>query len=821
MFGAASSARPSPRYWERAGKESNVGEFVSIGAPLTQHDTATRSGDCLRVWRIDGVAFESAEFNLVKDRHDAWCNVLRNLPAGRTAVYHHRIHRRIHDRLTDASEPDFSAAFSKAYQDRIGAAPMMSNELYITLLYRPAFDNFASELARRSARGSKTKQSLSDQQGETLAAMEQQGALIERSLREFGPTLLGCYEQDGQLFWESGELFSFLINGVWRKVRFPTGPAYQTLPDAHLTFGGGMLEIRQGERRRYASMLSIKEFAGQVEPGTLGALLYEDSEYIETQSFSSLPRRQAMAALTTQRDQLLASDDAVVTQIDAMDVALDQLGDGQFVMGEYSYTLAVFGDTLDECGKRAASAVGALTESTAMELVPVDLVADAAWFSQQPGNFQWRPRKATISSRAFAALTCGHNFLRGKRDGNPWGEALALMRTPAGNPFYLNLHASPEGEDSEGKKLPGNTIVIGSTGSGKTTLLTGLLALTPKWPVRPRVVSFSLDRDTEIVIRALGGVFYTFERNEPTGCNPFQREATPERLGFWTELVKQCIGSPEMPLLPNDHEAIARAVATVAALKPELRWFSTVRQSLPRSGANSLYDRLGKWCRGGELGWVFDMADDRLGDLRSHMAIGFDYTGVLSSPDVRTPIMMYLLNVMDELVNGEPMIYHVAECWKALGDPAFAPFVKHKQKTIRKMNGLGLFDTQEVSDLLSNENGRTMIEQSVTKLVLPNADADRDEYVGGLGLTDAEFNIVRSLGAIGSRRFLCKQGRDSVQCEFDLGGMDDFLAVLSSTTDNVDLLEQLRSEVGDDPRTWLPLFYKRVRDRRNFARRAA
>ena len=133
MFGVVSPgwATPrGPRYWERAGKESNVGEFVSIGAPLSQHDTATRSGDCLRVWRLDGVAFESAEFNLVKDRHDAWCNVLRNLPAGRTAIYHHRIHRRIHDRLTDATEPEFSAAFSKAYQDRISVAPMMSNELY-------------------------------------------------------------------------------------------------------------------------------------------------------------------------------------------------------------------------------------------------------------------------------------------------------------------------------------------------------------------------------------------------------------------------------------------------------------------------------------------------------------------------------------------------------------------------------------------------------------------------------------------------------------------------------------------------------------------
>ena len=178
MLGVVSPERATPRYWERAGKESNVGEFVSIGAPLSQHDTATRSGDCLRVWRLDGVAFESAEFNLVKDRHDAWCNVLRNLPAGRTAIYHHRIHRRIHDRLTDATEPEFSAAFSKAYQDRISVAPMMSNELYITLLYRP----FPSELAKRSARSAKTKQSLADHQAQTLATMEQQGALIERSL---------------------------------------------------------------------------------------------------------------------------------------------------------------------------------------------------------------------------------------------------------------------------------------------------------------------------------------------------------------------------------------------------------------------------------------------------------------------------------------------------------------------------------------------------------------------------------------------------------------------------------------------------------------
>ena len=45
------------------------------------------------------------------------------------------------------------------------------------------------------------------------------------------------------------------------------------------------------------------------------------------------------------------------------------------------------------------------------------------------GNWQWRPRAAKLTSRAYAALASNHNFPRGKRDGNPWGQALSLLRT--------------------------------------------------------------------------------------------------------------------------------------------------------------------------------------------------------------------------------------------------------------------------------------------------------------------------------------------------------------------------------------------------------
>jgi type IV secretion system protein VirB4 len=185
-------------------------------------------------------------------------------------------------------------------------------------------------------------------------------------------------------------------------------------------------------------------------------------------------------------------------------------------------------------------------------------------------------------------------------------------------------------------------------------------------------------------------------------------------------------------------------------------------------------------------------------------------------------VMMYLLQVMEELVNGERLIYVISEFWKALDHEIFSDFAKQKQKTIRKQNGLGIFDTQSPSDVLRHPIGRTMIEQSVTKIFLANPEAVREEYVDGFGLSEAEFEIVRSLGAQGGRRFLVKQGHSSAICELDLAGLSDFVTVLSATTDNVALLDSVRERHGDDPFQWLPVLLREVQDRKTrTSRRAA
>ena len=436
-----------PRYWTQAHAENPLSRFVPFSSLVSAHDVITRGGDYLRVWRLDGVAFECADEPQIAERHEALCSLLRNLAGGQWAVWTHRLHRLIHDGLQHPVEPGFAQDLSGAYEARLHAHRMMSNELYLTLVYRPN----VSRLSRALQSTQRSLAAIAAAQADALRVMAERTALVDRVLRGFGPRLLGTRAQRGRTYSEVAEFLGYLVNGVWRSVPATAGALYRTLPTARLSFGGDKLELRHGNDRRYAALVDIKEYADAVEPGVLDALLYESSEFIETQSFSILPRREATRALELQRAQLIASDDVVATQVVEMDAAIDQLGDGQFCMGEYHYSLVVFGDDSADAGRRAAQAIGAVGESSSLQMSPIDLVADAAWFAQLPGNWQWRPRDAKLSSRAFAALASGHNFARGKRDGNPWGEALALLPTPSRQPFYFNLHSSPEGDNSVDK----------------------------------------------------------------------------------------------------------------------------------------------------------------------------------------------------------------------------------------------------------------------------------------------------------------------------------------------------------------------------------
>lgn len=82
-----------PRHWAQAQVENPLARFVPFSSLVSPHDVITRGGDYLRVWRLDGVAFECADEHQISERHEALCSLLRNLAGGQWAVWTHRLHR--------------------------------------------------------------------------------------------------------------------------------------------------------------------------------------------------------------------------------------------------------------------------------------------------------------------------------------------------------------------------------------------------------------------------------------------------------------------------------------------------------------------------------------------------------------------------------------------------------------------------------------------------------------------------------------------------------------------------------------------------------
>jgi type IV secretion system protein VirB4 len=509
---------------------------------------------------------------------------------------------------------------------------------------------------------------------------------------------------------------------------------------------------------------------------------------------------------------MISSGDKSYTQINELEIAMDQLASGNFVLGSYHFSLAIYANSQEELGQQLAMTRAELSNAGFVS-VKEDLAVASAFYAQLPANWQYRTRLANVSSLNFLGLSPLHNFASGKKANNPWGDCVTVLQTTNGQPYYFNFHATLAGENSFGEKAIANTMVIGKSGTGKTALINFLLSQVQKFDPKPTIFFFDKDRGAEIFVRACGGNYMALDNGAPTGFNPFQCDTNEENVQFLSNLIKLLGAKPTYSA--SEEEDILRAVRAILDTPMALRSMSNFQKSLPNLGDDSLYARIRKWTQAGSLGWVFDNPTDTIDFSRANI-IGFDYTDVIDNAEVRTPVINYLIHRMESLIDGRRFIYVMDEFWKILdGEGGLKDFAKNKQKTIRKQNGLGIFATQSPEDALKSSIAAALIEQTATMILLPNPSADREDYINGLKLTEAEYQVIVSLDER-SRCFLVKQGHAAAVCQLNLRGMDDGLAVISASTDNIDIMKHVINQacaqtgISIDqisPDAWLEAFY--------------
>lgn len=793
--------------------DTTISEFIPLSSHVATSVVKTTGGDYLLTWHLEGLPFVGREEWELEHRHNTFNRLLQTLRAPdfvNVAFWVHDIRRRRQVKGRPSFRQCFNQELSDNYMEMLSSQRIMQNELYLTMIYRPVvagkrFVEKSADIARLQAEQEQAVEKLLELAGN-----------VEAVIRDYAPYRLGMYEaRNGVVFSETLEFLGYLINRIDEPVPVLSAPVKDYLPVSRHLFsaktGDFAISTPTGVNH-FGAMLNIKEYAEGTYPGILNGLKYLDFEYVITHSFSPMGRQDALRVLDRTKGMMISSGDKAVSQIIELDQAMDQLSSGNFVLGEYHFIVAVYADSQQKLSQNVAATRAELSNAGFVS-AKEDLAVTSSFYSQIPANWRYRTRLANVSSLNFLGLAPLHNFATGKQSNNPWGDCVTTLQTTNGQPYYFNFHATHPSENSVGEKAIANTMVIGKSGTGKTALINFLLSQVQKYDPVPTIFFFDKDRGAEIFVRACGGNYLALESGRPTGFNPFQCEDTEANVQFLADLVKVLAGKHEYSA--REEEDIFRAVASMLDTPMHLRTMGNFQKSLPNLGDDGLYARLRRWTCGNSLGWVFDNPVDTV-DLGRASIIGFDYTDVIDNPEVRVPVINYLLHRLESLIDGRPLIYVMDEFWKILdGEGGLKDFAKNKQKTIRKQNGLGIFATQSPEDALRSDISAALIEQTATLILLPNPNASKTDYIDGLKLTEAEFKVVTALDER-SRCFLVKQGHASSVCQLNLRGMDDILAVISASTENIETMHRIlataaaREQVSIDqlrPDQWLTDFY--------------
>jgi type IV secretion system protein VirB4 len=795
-----------------AGRDVPAAARIPYRAHLDPHVVVLADGTYLQAFRLAGRAFDTTDDASLNAWHERLNLLWRNVASPSVALWTH-VARREAELPVEACGSGFADGLAAAYERQLAARALWLNELYLSVLWRPATPParvFAWALRQ-------TPSSDPDSVRAALDACAKLRQTVAAALDPYEPEPLGARTIAGVARSSLLEFLAELVDGERRVVRLPRAPLNEVLATARLSFGAELVEVRGATHRRYGAMLGIKEYPTPTLPGLFNALLSAPFPFVLTQSFTCLAKGTAQGLMQRQAARLRNAGDFAVSQVEALSEALDQLTSNAFVMGEHHLSLQVLSPPVPDRAP-AEPALAALDEHLALArtwladagltVAREDLGLEAAFWAQLPGAFVWRPRKAVITSRNFAAMAPFHGHPTGRPDGHHWGPAVACLTTRARSPYWFALHASDPREPQGGRRDLGHTLICGPTGSGKTVLIGFLVAMLGRQGVTQ--VLFDKDQGLSILVRALGGQYLPLAVGAPTGCNPLQLAPTPANVEFLKAWLRLLVRPPGQGDVGSAREAadLEQALGATLALPVEARRLSRLVEFLDPTDPEGVYARLSPWCtaRGGDLAWAFDAGDDAIVPLLgAHALVGFDVTQFLDHPRVSTPLTLYLLHVVRQLLDGRRLVCWIDEFWRLLGDPAFERFANDGPKTWRKLNGVICFATQSPSDVLSSPISRTLIEQTATKIFLPNAEAGPD-YVDGFGLSEREYLTIRETLDPAAREFLVRQAAQSVVCALDLGGLGTELAVISGRARTVALADRLIAEAGSEPADWLSLF---------------
>ena len=723
--------------------------------------------------------------------------VLRALADANVQIYEHLVsHEGAAPWAPNGFRSAYGAALSGDYHRAIGAG-MLRRDWFISILAKPSAVQGWFGFGRRG----RTRTNV-----ELVQQVEDRCAMLLDALPDYRPVRLATRKASGMEWSEIGEALRLILYGRWQPVAVPAGRLADVVYTEQVIAGLRGFEVLGAGSSRFGMMFGLTEYTESAPPRMLDPVLAAPLRFVLTNSYQFQSRGKVMDTLGPRVTQMFNTADRAVSLATGLGTAMDDIASGRGLHGDHHFSVAVHVDDFAEL-PAAARRMNALLVNCGLAVAPERWGCEPAVFAQVPGSAAWlKARHGGISGYNFASFSS----LSGEPAGGgeeKWGAAVLRLRTATGAAHDLHLHVNGVG----------HFLAFGPIGGGKTVML-GLIGAHLEPLVAPKgglVCFLDADGSNELTVRACGGPYTIIRRGVDSGMAPWKAlENTPDNCAWLIEFTIGLITSDGGPLpSPQQQDAIKFGVRFLMRQRPGLRSFAALRQFLEwkESGAG---ERLGRWCKGGALGWAFDGEADVL-RFDAHIA-GIDNSALLTddATTVCEPMAAYQFHRIGERVGtGVPGAVLVDEAQAYLPGARYAAGFERFVTRLRKGNGLIGLAMQQPQAILGHRIGQSFISNAPTKLLFPNVSAEIAAYRDGIHCTEGELAAVReSMAQHGRGTFLVKRDNGSFIARADLSGLPDHIAILSADPNRRALAHRIMEEVGADPVVWVPVYRRRYKE---------
>jgi type IV secretion system protein VirB4 len=774
--------------------------FIPFKGHWDKNIIITKTDELLSVIKVEGFSFETADDEDLDIKKIILNTLFKSIGSGNYALYFHIIRRREFSKVKGEFNNIFTKELNDAWVEKQSGKQSFTNDLYVTVIRKQDKDGAASG-AVNMFQGLMKAADKSVAENEIIEASKSLKDIMARlmgSLKSYKPKLLGIRQTDVGNYSEPLELFSMLVNGgEYCPVLVPTVNADKYVSRNRTYFGSRAIEIRDERgKTKFGGAVTIKQYPAFTTAGMLDSMLKLPFELIITHSYVFSNTQSAIGKMQLQQNRMRSAGDKGLSQMEYISLAMDMAQSGEIGFGIHHFSVFVYKDSLEDLD-------GALSNCYS-EIVNVGIAPyretyslQGTYWAQLPSNHDFSARGTTLNTLNLVGLSSMHNYPLGKIDGNHWGPCVTTLDTTSLTPFYFSFHV----------RDVGHTMIIGPTGAGKTVMMNFLCAQAQKF--NPNLFFFDKDRGAEIFIRAIGGIFTILNPSGIMGFNPLQLENNDVNREFLIEWMQVlCSGAGKFQLSPEDDEKIVEAIKGNYKLAKNERRLKNVVPFLGLDRPGSIASRMRAWHSGESRAGIFDNEADTI-DFSLSKTFGFEMGPLLDSTDALGPVLLYLFHRINMTLTGEPTMIVLDEAWALIDNEVFAPKIKNWLKVLRKLNGMVVFATQSPEDVAKSRISETLVQQTSTQIYLCNMKATA-VYQDVFKLSNREFALIKFTDP-GQRYFLVKQGEESVIARIDLSGMDDLINVLSGRIQTVILLDEIRAEVGENPKDWLPIFKEKVK----------